>query len=52
MSIAISVIRPMIRSMVRGLTAGVGSVAAWVLFIPSGSDSFITSDGDTFKVKE
>ena len=29
-----------------------GGTAVYVLFIPSGFDSLITSDGNTFKVRE
>jgi hypothetical protein len=31
---------------------GAGAVLTYVLFIPSGSDSLIDANGDTFKVRE
>ena len=41
-------------SNLKGITVGLDTFVApsTVLFIPVGSDSFITSDGDTFKVRE
>lgn len=39
-------------SVFKGVFGLPGAPVNYVLFIPSGSDSLIASDGDTFKVRE